>query len=166
MPVTAVRPVVERIAMVIFDRLQLLAAGYSEFLTVVEVVRPTRMGGYTPKHLQLVLSQDDPEELPGLSRPGNPPAVANRVRFNVHCHVMPSEKDPTPVDEYINAIAGDVIKVVTDPASSWHTMDGLAFNARIGATESIGADGGVDGVNVPVEVDYRVTESNPFEVRS
>lgn len=164
MSVVAVRPILEQIADAVFQRLRLLAAGYSVYTAVSEVIRPTRQGGFTPKHLQIVLTQNAPERNDDLSCQGNPPSVAWDVQFNIRCHVMPSEKDPTPVDEYTNTMAADVVRVITD-ATDWHTFGYKAINARFETPENIDSDGSFDGVNVPLVVTYRVAENNPYTQR-
>lgn len=164
MSVTSVRPVVERIAQAIYERLRLLTAQYSVFSPVPEVVRPTRLDACTPKNMQVILTQDAPQRNEELDCPGNPPAIAYDVLFNIRCHIMPSEKDPTPVEEYINVLAADVVRVVCD-ATDWHTFGGLAINANWQSQENTDADGSFDGVNVPLLVTYRTDETNPFTVR-
>jgi hypothetical protein len=169
MPVTEVRPVVERIASELFDRLSLLAAGYSDYFIASEVIRPTRLDVGTPKNLQIVLTQGSPEVDEELGCPGNPPATAYRIVFNIRCRVMPSERDTTPVDEYINVMAAEVVRVVCDETEltyPWHTMENLAVNAEWQPHENIDSDGSYDGVNVPLLITYRVSENNPFEVRA
>lgn len=165
MPVSAARPVVERIAVVLFGRLQLLAAGFAPSTYVPEVVRPTRMGGFTPQHMQVVMTQDDPEEVPELMIPGNPPAIAFRQVFNIRCHVMPSEKDPTPLDEYINTVSSDVVLAVTSTGAQWHTMGGLAIDSQWLTRERVEHDGSFAGINVPIAVTYRTSERNPYQHR-
>lgn len=166
MSVVAARPVVERIADALFGRLQLLAAGYSPMSAISEVIRVTQRGGYTPKHMQIVMTQADPEEVPELNHEGNPPAQAWMQTFNIRCHVNLSEKDPTPVDTIINTMAADVQKVVTDSGSQWHNFGGLSIDSQWLSHENIDAEGGIDGVNVPLAVTYRVSEGNPYEVRA
>lgn len=167
--VEAVRPVSERIASVLFERLRFLAAQYSVYTPVSEVIRPTRLGGYTPKHLQIVLTQEPPEIDDELGCPGNPPATAYRLLFNIRCHVLPSEKDITVVDEIINTFDADVIRVVTDASiygAMWYTLGGFAVNAEFQTRESIDADGSFVGFNLPLLVTYRTDENNPYNVRA
>lgn len=123
------------------------------------------MGGFTPRHLQIVLTQADPEDIPELFCPGNPPAIAYLQRFNIRCHIMPSEKDPTPFDEYVNTMTADVVKAVTYTGSDWFTFGGLAIDAKWETRENIDADGGVDGVNIPLAITYRTSETDPYAVR-
>lgn len=165
MPVIADRPVVEKIAEALFDRLQRLVAGRSSTTVASEVIRAKRMGGWTPKNLQIVLTQSDPERNEELSHPGNPPAMAFDIRFNIRCHVIPSELDPTAVDTYINAMTADVINCITRDAD-WYNFGGLAVNSQFDAIEQIDSDGSFDGANVPLNVTYRVSETNQYEVRA
>lgn len=166
MSVVEVRPVVDRISDVLFRRLQLLTAGYSVFTPVVEVIRPTRMGGFTPQHLQIVLTMGDKARNTELDCPGNPPAIAWDQTFNIRCHVMPSERDTTRVDEIVNAFAADVMQVVCDAGSQWHTFDGLAIESQWQDMQDIDADGSFVGVNVPITITFRTDENNPFNVRA
>ena len=165
MPVTAALPISERIAAVLFERLQLLTAGLSDYSKVYEVVRPTRLGGFTPRHLQIMLTAGDKQRVPELDYPGNPPANAYQQTWNIRCHVMPSEKDPTPIDTYIETIAADVVRAVCGTDEYWHTFNDLAIDATWESHEAVQADGGLDGVNVPIAVLYRVAENDPFNPR-
>lgn len=169
MPVTESRPISERIASELLGRLSLLAAGYSDHVPVSEVVRPLRNEIETPTHLQIVLTQDSPERVPELDCPGNPPASAYQIKFNCRCRVMPSERDTTAVDELINAMAAEVVRVVCDESYleyQWHTMENLAIDSEWQSHENIDSDGSYDGVNVPLLVTYRVSENNPYTVRA
>jgi hypothetical protein len=165
MSVISVRPVVSRIADELFARLQRLAAGDSDYTQVYEVIKPTRLGQYTPRHLQIVVTKGTAEELTELSCPGNPPSIAWKQTFNIRCHVMPSEKDPTPVDEYCEVFEADVIRIVCN-YSRWWTFGELAINAEWLPSESIDSDGSFDGMNVPIAITYRVDEGNPYNVRA
>ena len=164
MPVTAKRPINERIAVEIFTRLQRLEAGKEDTIQLSEVIRPKRYATYTPKNLQVVLTQENPEPNPELNLVGNPPAVAYDQQFNVRCHVLPSEHDPTSVDELINLMTAGVIKEITSD-NLWHTFNNLAIDASIGTIEQIDTDGSFDGANVPVTVTYRVSETDPYTTR-
>ena len=164
MSVTVVMPVVERIADELFARLQKLTAGYSAMFIASEVIRPTRVDGYTPKNRQIVLTFGQEERVNELDCPGNPPAVAYRQTFNIRCHVAPSEKDPTPVERYVALMAASVMQVVGD-ANRWHTFSELSINAEWQTREDIAGEGGTDGCNMPIAITYRVDETNPFNLR-
>ena len=164
MPLTAKRPIVERIAVEIFDRLKRLEAGRDDSIQLSEVIRPKRLGGWTPKHLQVVITQENPERNDELSLIGNPPAVAYDQQYNLRCHVMPSELDPTPVEEWTNLMTSEIIRTITS-YNLWHTMGGLAIDTQIRQIENVDSDGSFDGANVPLIVTYRVSETDPFTVR-
>lgn len=166
MSIVAILPVGERIAVELFERLRLLTAGFSATTPVSEVIRPTRFDAFTPKHLQIVLTEGSKERATELDCFGNPPAIAWVQTFNIRCHVIPSEKDPTPLEQYATTMSSDVMRVVCTSTSQWHTFGGLAIDAQWGNPEPVAADGGIDGVNIPIDVTYRTDETNPFNVRS
>jgi hypothetical protein len=159
-------PVSELIASVLESRLNLLTVDGDYETTVCEVVRPTRLGTWTPQDLQIVLTQDSPQINEELSYPGNPPAVAYEMQFNVRCHVMTDERDETAVDTTCNRFAADVVKAVCSTGTDWYTMGGYAINAQWQAYENIDGSGSLDGVNVPLLVTFRTDEGNPYTVRS
>jgi hypothetical protein len=158
--------VVENIARVLLARLETLATANNGYNTrAKEVIRPERLGGWTPKDLQIVLTQGAAEEVPDLSYPGNPPAVAIRQTFNIRCHVIPSERSTTPVETIINTFSSDVRKCVTSP-TSWHQFGGYSIDAEFTGREDIAADGGPDGFNMPIAILYRTSENDPYTVRA
>lgn len=159
--------VLELIALELLDRLEGLVNNGGTYNTdVCEVIRPTRLGSnWTPKHLQIVLTQGANDVVDELSFPGNPPAVCRRVTFNIRCHVMSDENDIEAIDTVITTFAADVIKIVCT-ATDWHNFDGNAINAEWLSNEDIQADGGVDGVNVPIAIYYRTSENDPYTVRA
>mgnify|MGYP000679761412 FL=1 len=69
--------IVEQIALELYTRLESLLVSEGNYETLVsEVVRPTRVG-IIPKHGQVVIVQGTSTEVPELSFPGNPPAIAS-----------------------------------------------------------------------------------------
>ena len=159
-------PVNERIAQVLLARLELLIGGTKPETPVVEVVRPTRLGDFTPKNMQIVLTVGGIEENEELSHAGNPAAIAYDIKVSIHFHLLPSELDPTPIDEIINTAAADVAESITDSGVDWFNFGGLSINANINAYERIDATGGVDGFTLPLVVTYRVSENDHYQVRS
>lgn len=159
--------VIETIALELVDRLEGLVNNGGTYNTdVCEVIRPTRFGSnWTPKDLQIVLTQGANDIVDELSYPGNPPAIARRQVFNIRCHIITDERSCDAVDTTINTFAADVIKIVCTP-SEWHNFDGNAINAEWMSQEDIQADGGVDGVNVPLAITYRTSETDPYTVRA
>lgn len=158
--------VLETITIELLRRLNLLADSWTTYNTrVVEVIRPTRLGVWTPKDLQIVLTQGIDKILDDLSHPGNPPAIAHMQTFNIRCHIMTDEGDTRAIETVINTFAADVIKCVSSE-TEWYNFSGSAINSTWEPLEYIQADGGVDGVNVPLSVIYRVSETDPYAVRS
>jgi len=160
MPLT----VVDSIATVLMTRLSTLIGG-DEQTDVVEVIRPSRLGNYTPKDLQIVVTQANPERVTDLDCPGSPPALCWRQVFNINCHVMPSEMDATSVDQLSNQFAADVVKAVTSP-STWHSFGGYSINAEWLDIQNMQTGEACDGVTLPIAITYRVSENNPYEVRA
>jgi hypothetical protein len=158
--------VLESIAVELFSRLQLLVDNGGTYSTdVIEAIRPTRLGTWTPQHLQIVLTKGAEEVIDELSYPGNPPSIARRQTFNIRCHVMTDEHDTEAVETVINTFAADIVKVVCTEAN-WYQFGGLSINAEWLPVEDVQADGGVDGVNVPIAITYRTSENDPYEVRA
>lgn len=163
MPVTD--PICEQIAKVIKQRLDHMVSGGWPNNIIQEVVRPTRKSGYTPKARQLVILDGEVEENEELSHPGNPPAIAWDHEYMIFAHVLPSEDDPTPLDEYRHSLHADVTEAMTDAGAEWYTMGNLAINSRIAAPLEIDEGAGMNGVVIPVVVTYRVSEWSPYESR-
>lgn len=165
MPVTY--PVVELIAQELYDRLNAMATEPYTYQThVSSVIRPKTRNDEAPEHLKIILKQDTlTERVPDLDYPGNPPAVARRVTFRVHCYQQ-SEDDTGNFDALIQQFASDVVKAVTVTGNAWHSMDGNAVDSEFGEFEQIGPDGGLRGIIVPVIVTYRTDEDDPYTVRA
>lgn len=157
-------PIVEQIAEVLYARLQLTTSNYYADNPVVEVVRPTRHGVWTPKHQQIILTQDAAIRERTLDYPGNPPALCWVTRFNIRCHVMPSETETDPYDRELNYLLAGVHKSVTD-ATNWETFDGLSVHAEWSDQERVVHDGGVSGINQPIDITYRVSELSDYVLR-
>lgn len=164
MPVT--KTVLDKIADELVARLTTLTTSGTEQTTVSEVVRPTRLGTYTPKDLQIVVLQANPELVPELMCPGNPPAEAWRQVFNLYLHSKPSETDTESADAKINRFIADVRKVVCTPAATWHNFGGWSIDAEWQTMENIDSGEGIDGVNMPIAITYRTDEGNPYNVRA
>jgi hypothetical protein len=156
--------VVEQIARTLLTRLETLkASGYDN--RVLEVIRPVRLNEWTPRHLQIVLTQGSAEEVPELSYPGNPPAIAIRQTFNIRGFLMPSERSNVPIETQINSFASDVRKAITTPAN-WYQFGSNAIDATFETKEDVSADGGLEGFNLPLSILYRTDENDPYQVRA
>jgi hypothetical protein len=74
--------VLETIANVLYERLLTLVNNADYTNSIQEVIRPTRMGNYTPLDMQIVMTQGQSDEVEELHCPGNPPAIARSQTFN------------------------------------------------------------------------------------
>jgi hypothetical protein len=160
-------PIPELIAIELESRLNtiLLENGYS--FDVTEVVRPKRRGeNWLYKHNGIGIRQGESMRVPELDCPGNPPAVAWATMFVVTCVSKDSENETQPHATNSNEMAAAAIQAITS-VDSWHTMGDVAFDADIQTLEPFDSpEGEMDGTNVPIQVTYRVSENNPFEVRA
>lgn len=166
MSVTFQTPVVSRISDEIFARLQALVSGSAGAYSFANVVRPTKLATYTPQHGLIVLTRGEVSRVTELDCPGNPPAVAFQQTFSIRVHIAPSEKDTTPVEVYEDVMEAEIHKAIVNDAATWHTFGDLAINADLGAQQTVVSDGGYDGIAVPLAVTFRVTEGDPYTVRT
>jgi len=157
----------EQISLVLKGRLEAMIGDTATYpIDVCEVIRPTRSIDWTPRDRQIVLVQGQPEIVEELMRPGNPPATASRQTYHIRCHLLPSERQAETIDEMLNMFHADVVRAVCSGSSTWHTFGGLAVDAQWKSPEYVSADGGIDGVNVPIAITYRTDEDDPTEVRA
>lgn len=155
----------EQIAAKLQTRLQgiTVAGGYE--VTVSEVVRGTRFGGWRPQHLQLVINQGTMTRNEELSHPGNPPATAYDLPFEIYGLLMPSESATDKIDTLRNQFSSDVIKAISTPQASWHNWDTLAILSTISDVEDVTQEES-SGFKLTLTVTFRVTENNPYQGRS
>lgn len=157
--------VLDEITAVLIERLNALTNG-SENTTVSEVVQSTRLGTFTPQDLQIVVQQSNPELVPELMCPGNPPAEAWSQTFNLYLHMMPSEIDTDNIDAIRNRFIADVRKVVCTPSETWHNFENWSIDARFETMQNIEAGEGCGGVVMPLTIIYRTNEGDPYTVRA
>lgn len=166
MSVVETRPVVYRIKQVIIDRLRRLTAGASPYVRIREVIDPTRIASHHPQRNQIIVAMGESDRQPDLDLPGYPPAIARNQTFYLRANCTPSEKDPTPIDEYREVISAEVIKCVGEYGELyWWTFDSLAINADWGNPEPFESPENMAGVSIPLIVTYRTDESNPYTAR-
>lgn len=165
MSVTYQVPVITQIADVLFARLQTLVGSDSLAYQIPDVVRPTKLTTYAPRHGLIVLTRGDVQRVPELDCPGNPPAIAIAQTFLIRAHIAPSEGDETPVEVYEDVIEAAIHTAVKSGSETWYNFEELAINADFGAQVTATSDGSYDGIAVPLTVTYRITEGDPFTAR-
>jgi hypothetical protein len=79
---------------------------------------------------------------------------------------MQDERGQEAIDEMLNAFHADVVKAIASGSSTWHTFGGNAIDAVFGSVQFIAADGGIDGLTVPLQITFRVSEDDPTELRN
>lgn len=158
----------ELIALELVGRLEEITElnGYS--FDVSEVIRPTRNSeNWKLKNLGIGVLQGESERVPELDCPGNPPALAYSVTFNLRCVVKDSETSTAAHATNENEMAAAVVTAITDDGVMWYTMNSNAIDTTFGTMQPfVPPEGEMNGVTVPVIVTYRVSETNPFEVRA
>lgn len=139
--------------------------GYS--LTVASVTRVSRDAReWSPKNLAVAITQPVDSRNTALDHEGNPPAEAHDLAFNIHCFVRQSKDSTVPDQTTENTLVASIIKAVTSP-SDWFTFDGNAFNADWGTRQNyVTSEGEHAGATLPLIVQYRVSETDPFQVRA
>jgi hypothetical protein len=157
--------VVERIAVELYSRLTAMVNSPTYETCITQVVRPTRLGDFTPINGTIVLTQGAPQRVPELDYPGNPPAICYRQMFNLRYLLLTDENDDTPIDTTMNQAHADIVLGVTESSSDWVKFDNNAFDAEFQPLEYVGSDGGPDGFNLPLLVSYRVSEYDPTTAR-
>lgn len=155
-------PIDEQIAQVIAGRLADVKEANGYQVTVSQVVRPTRGGGYTNRPLTSVLVMGDCTESKEHTVAGNPVLRAWRQSYLIGLESSVSDKDTRPADQIISLFRADTIKAVCAP-TDWHTMDGLALLAEFGDPSlSVDDMGRPVGVVLDLQVVYRVSELDPY----
>lgn len=125
---------------------------------VATVHRPQKDGIVGPKHKDIVITCNEPEPLPELDRPGNPPAEAFVLTIDVNGVLMPDKDDITPFDELAASFGADMRNAIAN-ATDWHQFDGNCMDARRSGLTTVKADDdGPGGVRFTIRAFYRVSE--------
>lgn len=160
-------PIPELIALEIVDRLQNITTDNGFNFDVSEVIRPTRRGeNWTYQHLGIGVVQGESTRVAELDLPGNPPAIAWQVQFRVQCIVRDDKNETAAHATNENEMAAAAVQAIVDDGTTWYRMNDNAIDTQFGnVTPFVTDDAELNGASVPVLVTYRVSETNPFEVR-
>ena len=141
------------------------ANGYS--FDVREVILPRQTGDeYTPTHLAIVVTGEDPLRESEHDRPGNPPALGYSFRLNMECTLIPSRHDCETFDQLATVVGENIVTAITFPPD-WYRFENTTINANIEAPiiKRPENDGGIGSVIFTVETIYRVSETRPNQIR-
>lgn len=158
-------PILEAITVILCNRIETVTVANGYQNDVRQVVRPIRMGGYSPKDRTVVVMLGDAVRDEELSNAGYPDATAWVQQYELDLLVMTSEKDPEPIDKAVGSFAADVMKAVTAP-ENWDQFEGKALKTNFVMQEQfITADGAYEGLTLHLEVTYRTSAIDPYVVR-
>lgn len=157
-------PIAEQIAAKVKTRLERITTGNGYNLTA-DPQRVTRLAGYEPGHFAIEISQGTAEPNDELSCPGNPPAQAYDMPFELKATIRSSESDTVATDTFRNRFWADMVKVLGQD-TAWHTWDGLAVNSVVGPAEPYASDDGEPGVRLVILVTFLIDENNPYNLRT
>ena len=131
---------------------------------VSDVVRPTKEGGFQPKDYQIIVTQDDISIDEALACPGNPPATAWVLPFQIVGVLRPSELSTVAIAKLKNEFWAAVVSALCGVAN-WWTWDGLAIDSRHSGVVDYTGEDGSNGFVVTLNVTFRTDENNPFNLR-
>ena len=159
-------PISEKIAVIVRSRVAAISTGAGYETTVSGAIRPRRIPTDRPKDYQVVVTQGDKVHNVTQSHAGNPPAKAWDFPFMINAILLPQKTNTKSADTLKNIFEADITKSLTSVAS-WHTFGGNAITATIDAvTDYTSTDGGEAGFQVVLTVLFRVSEFDPYTLRT
>jgi hypothetical protein len=157
--------VVEEIALEIQSRLVEMIDAVEYTSSIVQVIRPTRLGDFSAVSGTVLLTQSNPSRVPQLDYQGIPPALAYRQLFNLRYLLLTDENSAEPIDTTMNQAHADLVRGIVQADTNWHRFNNFAIDAEFQPLEYTASDGGPDGFNLPLLVTYRISEYDPTESR-
>jgi hypothetical protein len=161
-------PIPELIAEEIVARLNEITKENGYEFDVSEVVRPSRRGeNWRRLHNGIGVIQGSPERMPDLDCPGNPPAIAYAITFDLVCICRDSENSIDAHTTATNYMVAAMQRAIANTGDRWYTLGDFAFDCDFGTPEPVDTDDAeFNSVRVPLVIYYRVSENNPLEVRA
>lgn len=158
----------ELIALELITRLEQITTANGYAFSVPSVQRINRDAtNWTATAYSIVVVQGDDERNPDHDRPGNPPANAYAVKFQVIGFIRQSDRSTDADQALVNDMNASIRKAIAENSSTWHTFDGNAYNADMGTGVNVLGDVGDYAASaVELTVWYRVNELDPYEVRA
>jgi len=158
-------PISEQIAVKVRTRLGLISTDNGYEVDVAGVYRPNKVAQFHPENYQVIVTQGDVSMNEELSHPGNPPATAWDLPFEIAGILRISDTNTTSLATHKNVFWADVVKALTD-ATAWYNWDQLAINSIISDVADYQDTDGNSGFKLTLKVTFRTDETNPYNVRA
>jgi hypothetical protein len=164
-------PIPELIAEEIVDRLERITVDNGFAFDVAFVTRGNRLGtNFLRKPYGILVILGDNVRNEEMDHEGNPPAIAYDLTVMVKCLANIADTDDGSHNTRSNQMIAAAMKAITNPTvspSTWYTLGGNAIEANFGDIEYFSAsEGDHAGATLPIEVTYRISETDPFTVRA
>lgn len=158
--------VVEQIALKLIERLERVVVYEDGQPTLAKVYRVNRLAeDWTPSNNAIVVMRPVVERYPESDCPGNPPAIAYQVTFEVKCFIRQDDRETLPDDAKVSELASLVqMEIAAD--ANWHQFGGACFDSEFGEVTTFEPSESHAGAALEVLARYRVSETNPFEIRA
>jgi hypothetical protein len=155
----------ETIAQEVVARLQQITTANGYNFNVSSVDRPPKNAKqWRPRHYGIVVDQKQATENEELSHPGNPPAMAFDLDFEITGFVLLSDEATASSDPQSSDMEAAIKKAIAEDLH-WYNWDGNAVNSQWGESQFI-EEPDYAGVIVQLTISYRVSETNPYAVRA
>jgi len=160
-------PVLESLAELVVERLEEITTENGYSIDAESVDRPSKLSWDNGlRERSILVMQGDSLRVPELDCPGNPPAVAYSVQFNIHGIRRPDDLDQTPYMTAVNELDACIRKALTTP-DRWHNFGGVAIDADCGDPSPFQSpEGDHVGVTIPLRIVYRISENDPYTSRA
>ena len=113
-----------------------------------------------------MVEQSDSVPVPELDIPGNPPAIAEALTFQIYGINRVGDREATAKSIGDNTLEACIKKAITANTSAWYHFSSLALNAMFGVTQPFASQTGDHaGIMVPLIITYRYSELDPYTVR-
>ena len=157
----------ETIAALIVARLESMTTANSYNFDVESVNRVNRDGSqWTPRHYSVTVALQSDVRFPDYDHEGNPPAIGYQATWAIVGYVRQTDRETTTQMTLLNNFIASIRQALAVD-STWHNWGGNAIDSDFGdASIEEYSDGEHVTVNVPLEVFYRVSETDPFTSRS
>lgn len=157
----------ERIALELISRMEAITVANGYAFSAADVYRVNRDAtSWTPANYAIVVVQGDAERNFDHDRPGNPVANAYELTFVVVGFVRQSDRTTAADQAKMNDMDAAIRKAIAN-GTSWHVFDDATYDAELEAGANVvQEDGDYSAVTIELKVRYRVSEVDPYTVRT